>query len=67
MLRGVLVPDFRTVWTKLPSESSIGEKRTMKRKRFTDEQIAMALRQAEGSTPVADVCRQILSEASFYV
>ncbi len=28
----------------------------MKRKRFTDEQIAMALRQTEGGTPVADVC-----------
>ncbi len=40
----------------------------MKRKRFTDEQIAMALRQTEGGTPVADVCRQIgVSEASFYL
>lgn len=40
----------------------------MKRKRFTDEQIAMALRQAEGGTLVADVCRQIgVSEASFYL
>jgi len=40
----------------------------MKRKRFTDEQIAMALRQAEGGTPVADVCRQLgVSEASFYL
>jgi len=40
----------------------------MKRKRFTDEQIAMALRQAEGGTLVADVCRQIgVSEASSYL
>jgi putative transposase len=40
----------------------------MKRRRFTDEQIAMALRQAESGTPVTDVCRQIgVSEASFYV
>ena len=40
----------------------------MKQKRFTDEQIAYALRQAEGGTPVADVCRQIgVSEASFYL
>jgi putative transposase len=40
----------------------------MKRKRFTDEQIAMALREAEGGTPVADVCRRIgLGEASYYL
>jgi putative transposase len=40
----------------------------MKGKRFTDEQIAYALRQAEGETPVADVCRQLgVSEASFYL
>jgi putative transposase len=40
----------------------------MKRKRFTDEQIAMALRQAEGGTAVAEVCRQLgVSEASFYL
>ncbi len=40
----------------------------MKGKRFTDEQITYAVRQAEGGTPVADVCRQMgVSEASFYV
>ena len=40
----------------------------MKKSRFTEEQIAYALRQAEGGTPVADVCRQMgVSEASFYV
>jgi transposase-like protein len=40
----------------------------MKRSRFTEEQISYALRQAESSTPVADVCRQLgVSEASFYV
>jgi putative transposase len=40
----------------------------MKGKRFTDEQITYALRQAEGGTPVADVCRQMgVSEASFCV
>jgi len=31
----------------------------MKGKRFTDEQITYALRQAEAGTPVADVCRQL--------
>ena len=40
----------------------------MKGKRYSDEQITYALRQAEGGTPVADVCRQLgVSEASFYL
>jgi putative transposase len=40
----------------------------MKGKRFTEQQIAYALRQAESGTPVADVCRQLgVSEASFYL
>jgi putative transposase len=44
------------------------ETRTMKRSRYTDEQIAYALRQAESGTAVADVCRQLgISEATFYV
>ena len=39
----------------------------MKRKRFSEEQIAYALRMADGGTPVMDVCRQIgISEAMFY-
>ena len=40
----------------------------MKLSRFTDEQIAYALRQVDGGTAVADVCRQMgISEATFYV
>jgi putative transposase len=40
----------------------------MKRSRFTEEQIAYALRQAEAGTPASDVCRQLgVSEATFYV
>jgi len=40
----------------------------VKRSKFTEEQIAYALRQAEGGTPVGDVCRQLgVSEATFYV
>jgi putative transposase len=40
----------------------------MKRSRYTDEQIAYALRQAESGTAVADVCRQLgISEATFNV
>ena len=38
----------------------------MKKSRHTEAQIAFALRQTEGDTPVADVCRQMgVSEASF--
>jgi putative transposase len=40
----------------------------MKKSRFTDEQIAFALRLADSGTPAADVCRQIgISEATFYI
>lgn len=31
----------------------------MKRSKFSEEQVAFALRQAEGGTPVRDVCRQL--------
>ena len=40
----------------------------MKKSRFTEEQIAYALRLAESGTTVTDVCRQIgIAEATFYV
>jgi hypothetical protein len=40
----------------------------MKRSRFSEEQVTYALRQADGGTAVADVCRQLgVSEATFYV
>jgi len=39
----------------------------MKQSRFSEEQIAYALRQVESGTPVGDVCRQVgVSEATFY-
>jgi putative transposase len=39
----------------------------MKKSRFSEEQIAYALRQVESGSPVGDVCRQIgVSEATFY-
>ena len=40
----------------------------MKKSKFSEEQIAYALRQTESGTPVPDVCRQLgVSEATFYV
>ena len=39
----------------------------MKRSRYTNEQIAFALRQAESGTPVGEVCRKMgVSEQTFY-
>jgi len=39
----------------------------MKRKRYSDEQIAFALRRAENGTLVEEVCRKLgVSEATFY-
>ena len=39
----------------------------MKKSRFTDQQIAFALRQAETGTRVSEVCRKMgISEATFY-
>jgi len=39
----------------------------MKRKRFTEAQIAFALRQAESGTPVAEIIHKMgISEVTFY-
>ena len=40
----------------------------MKKSKFSEEQIAFALREAESGRPPADVCRQLgVSEATFYI
>lgn len=40
----------------------------VKKSRFTEEQIAFALKQAELGTAVAEICRKIgVSEATFYL
>ena len=39
----------------------------MKRSKFTEQQIAFALQQAEGGTPVEEVCRKLgVSQATFF-
>lgn len=39
----------------------------MRKSKFTEEQVAMALRQAEAGTPVAEICRKLqITEATFY-
>lgn len=39
----------------------------MKKSRYTEEQIAFALKQAELGTPVGDVCRKLgIAEQTFY-
>ena len=39
----------------------------MRTSKFTDEQIAMALRQHEAGTPVADICRKLgVSDTTFF-
>ncbi len=39
----------------------------MKRSKFTEQQIAFALKQAELGTPVEEVCRKMgISDATFY-
>ncbi len=37
------------------------EEGAMKRKRYADEQIAFALRQAEGGTSVEEICRKMVA------
>ncbi len=39
----------------------------MKKSRYSPEQVAFALRQAEGGTPVSEICRKMgVSEQTYY-
>jgi putative transposase len=43
------------------------EDSTMRTSRFTQKQVAMALRQVESGTPVAEICRKLqVTEQTFY-
>jgi len=45
----------------------VGKEHVVKKSRYTEEQIAYALRQAETGTPVAEVIRRIgISEQTYY-
>lgn len=46
---------------------TFGKEGSIKQKRYADEQIAYALRQAEAGTPVAEICRKMgVSQQTFY-
>jgi putative transposase len=48
-------------------ESASGKEPRMKKSRFTEAQIAFALRQAESGTPVAEIIRKLgIAEQTFY-
>jgi len=65
--RNVRHPKSR-VSARFERASAQREGRGMKRSKFSEEQVAYALRQAEAGTAVGDVCRQLgISEATFYV
>lgn len=39
----------------------------MKKSKFSESQIVFALKQAEGGTPIAEICRKMgITEATFY-
>ncbi len=57
---------FEVRWLFRPARE-VRKDKQKKRSRFSEEQIAYALRLAESGTLVVDVCRQIgVSEATYY-
>jgi putative transposase len=48
-------------------KSTFGKEQKMKKSRFTEAQIAFALRQAESGTPVGEIIRKLgIAEQTFY-
>lgn len=72
LARSVLTSLQRTTATENESKmvaSTVPCERSgsMKRSRFSEEQIDYAIRQAESGTSIGDLCRQLgVSEATFY-
>ena len=49
-------------------EGPVGQEHVVKRSKFSEDQIAFALKQNELGTSVDEVCRKMgISEATFYV
>lgn len=67
---GDVLPVFSAIWDesfRAGRLTGTGRPGTMKKSRYTEEQIAYALRQAETGTPVAEVLRKMgISEQTFY-
>ena len=55
-------------WSRLAASAVPCERSgSIKRSKFSEEQIAYAIRQSESGTPISDLCRQLgVSEATFY-
>ncbi len=67
-LRGRLPQSYSTDNQKSTANSTPEEVRPVRKSRYSDEQIAAALRQAELGTPIAELTRKLgISEATFYV
>ena len=64
---GLLPESWSTRNASFRARSGHGEERAVPRKRCTEEQIGLALRQAEAGTPVTAICRKLgITEPTFY-
>jgi putative transposase len=67
VLSGVFSPNFTSRKPENGGEHRPKEVRPLRKSRYSDKQIAAALRQAEAGAPIADITRKLgISEAIFY-